>query len=51
MDIEEYDIGRSFQNSFYRRLPISTFSDNLNILELPQPENDATARQRFVVYD
>jgi hypothetical protein len=51
MDIEEYDIRRSFQNSFYRGLPISTFSDDLNILELPQPENDATARQRFVVYD
>jgi hypothetical protein len=51
LDVKENHIWRSFQNPFYRRYPISAFSNDLHILESTQPVNDATARQGLVVDD
>jgi hypothetical protein len=51
MDVKEYHIRRSFQNPLYCRNPISAFANNLHVLELTQPVNDATTSQRLVVND
>jgi hypothetical protein len=51
LDIEEYNIGRLFQYLLHCGLPVSAFSNYLNIPEFTQPENDATARQGLVVDD
>src|ERR1700694_1275603 len=51
LDVEEYNIGRSLQNSVYRVSPIPAFSNDINILEPAQHEGHATARQRLVIDD
>jgi hypothetical protein len=51
LDVEEHNIGRSFQNCFYCGLPICAFPNNLDIPEFAQPENDAPTRQGLVVDD
>jgi len=51
LDVKEYNIGRSFQNSLHRGYPISALSYDFDILESTQSVNDATARQGLVVDD
>jgi hypothetical protein len=51
LDVEEHNIGGSFQDSLNRGYPVSAFSNDLHILESTQPMNDASPRQRLVVDD
>jgi hypothetical protein len=51
LDVEEYHVRRSFQNSLYRGYPVTAFSYDLHILELTQPVDDATSRQGLIVND
>jgi hypothetical protein len=51
LDVKEYHIRRSLQNSIYRGYPVSALANDLHILESTQPVNDASTRQGLVVDD
>jgi hypothetical protein len=51
VDVEEHNIGRSFQNSLDRGYTVSAFPNDLHVLESTQSMNDAPPRQGLVVDD
>ncbi len=51
LDIEKHNVRRPLQNCLHCGLPISAFSNDLNVLESAQHECDAMTRQWLIVDD